>query len=467
MQSRLYEPLNLLSTSHVRPLSLRGPSCRVSRTPFPPVTGVQHPTRPSGAARGNQATKLSPHVCHSNANDAAGATSSTRREVLRLVSTGGLMLSLPASVGGPVGAQAHATTATAPNAAAGAAVASVAAPGSVERVDLAPGLNISRVVKGCWQLSGGHRGERQSDRTSGQAAIEDFGKFTAAGITTFDAADHYGPAEVLIGRYLAANPDRQPPNTQVLTKYCVFSRRDMAGINQQAVTQAVNLSRNRLGVDRVDLMQYYWGDYDVKRYVDGALYLSELASSGLIGHVGVTNFDVPRMEAMTRAGVRIASNQLQYSLLDRRPENGMAQFCAANGIAMLPYGVLAGGFLSERYLGVPASKVNVDTYSKGKYAGVITAVGGWEWFQSLLQALEGVASKHGTSISNVATRWVLDRPGVAGVILGARNADHVQDHVRLFSFRLDEQDLAVIQEVLDRGRRPTSDCYTWERGGEW
>ncbi|EFJ45917.1 hypothetical protein VOLCADRAFT_105794 [Volvox carteri f. nagariensis] len=323
------------------------------------------------------------------------------------------------------------------------------------------------VVKGCWQLSGGHRGDRTSDRTSGLAAVEDFGRFAAAGITTFDAADHYGPAETLIGRYLATDPDRRPPNTQVLTKYCVFGRRDMAGINREAVKQAVNLSRSRLGVDRVDLMQFYWGDYDVNRYVDGALYLSELASEGLIRHVGVTNFDVPRMDAMVRAGVYIASNQLQYSLLDRRPENGMAQFCAANGIALLSYGVLAGGFLSDKYLGMPANKVSVDTYSKGKYAGVINAVGGWDWFQSLLQALDIVARKHDTTISNVAARWVLDRPGVAAVILGARNADHVQDQVRLFGFTLDEQDQAAIQEVLDRGRRPRSDCYTWERGGEW
>ncbi|KAG2451292.1 hypothetical protein HYH02_003898 [Chlamydomonas schloesseri] len=339
--------------------------------------------------------------------------------------------------------------------------------GTVERIDLAQGLNISRVVKGCWQLSGGHKGAKDTDRTSGQAAVEDFGRFAAAGITTFDAADHYGPAEVLIGRYLATNPDQRPPKTQVLTKYCVFGRLDMATINKDAVVQAVNQSRKRLGVDSVDLMQYYWGDYDVNRYVDGALYLSECASEGLIKHVGVTNFDVSRMEAMTKAGVRIASNQLQYSLLDRRPENGMLAFCAANDIKLLPYGVLAGGFLSDKYLGVPASKVTSDTYSKGKYARVIMEVGGWSWFQELLQALDVVARKHDVTISNVAARWVLDRPGVAAVILGARNANHVADHQRLFSFRLDSDDQAAIDEVLARGRRPRSDCYSWERGGEW
>lgn len=64
-------------------------------------------------------------------------------------------------------------------------------------------------------------------------------------------------------------------------------------------------------------------------------------------------------------------------------------------------------------------------------------------------------------------RWVLDRPQVAGVILGARNASHVTDHQRLFSFRLDDEDLGAIDEVLAAGGRPRGDCYDWERGGVW
>jgi hypothetical protein len=80
----------------------------------------------------------------------------------------------------------------------------------IPRAELAPGLEISRIVKGCWQLSGGHAGDKATDRTSGQAAIDDFVKFVGAGITTFDTADIYGPSESLIGRYLAAHPAEKP-----------------------------------------------------------------------------------------------------------------------------------------------------------------------------------------------------------------------------------------------------------------
>jgi aryl-alcohol dehydrogenase-like predicted oxidoreductase len=173
-------------------------------------------------------------------------------------------------------------------------------------------------------------------------------------------------------------------------------------------------------------------------------------------------------DMVDRGGVRVASNQLQYSLLDRRPENGMAEFCQQHGISLLPYGVLAGGLMSDAFLDVPASAVKLDTFSKRKYSAVIEAAGGWDWFQRLLRVLRGVADRHDSNIANVASRWVLDRPGVAGVILGARNALHLDDHVALASLKLDEQDLAGIQEVLEDGKRPRGDCYQWERGlGPW
>lgn len=82
-----------------------------------------------------------------------------------------------------------------------------------------------------------------------------------------------------------------------------------------------------------------------------------------------------------------------------------------------------------------------------------------------LQVLDGIATKHNTSISNVAARWVLQRPAVPAVILGARNALHVPDHQQLFTFSLDDSDLAAVQEVLEAGQQPKGDCYTWERGG--
>mmetsp|Transcript_16332 Transcript_16332/g.27999 ORF Transcript_16332/g.27999 Transcript_16332/m.27999 type:complete len:403 (+) Transcript_16332:38-1246(+) len=341
-------------------------------------------------------------------------------------------------------------------------------PVGMPHATLAPGLDISRVIKGCWQLSGGHRGDKATDRTAGQAALEDFSAFYAAGITTWDCADHYGPAEALIGKWIAQTSQATGKDVrsmvQVCTKVCVFDSASMAGVSQASTRSAVDRSVKQLG-GPPDLVAFYWGDYNIARYVDGAKFLAEEQSKGRFGHLGMTNFDVKRMAEITDAGVKVVSNQVQYSLLDRRPElGGMTEFCSAQDIKLLPYGVLAGGLLSKKYLGASSSSVTLDTYSKQKYSRVLSEAGGWEWFQRLLRTLQGIAEKHNTSLSNVAARWVLDKPCVAGVVLGARNATHVPDHLALGALMLDAQDQDAIAEVLAAGQKPTSDCYNWERG---
>jgi aryl-alcohol dehydrogenase-like predicted oxidoreductase len=327
----------------------------------------------------------------------------------------------------------------------------------------------SRVIKGCWQLSGGHRGDAATDRTSGTAAVEDFAPFVAAGVTTFDTGPEacgYGPSELVIGEALRKGFVRRD-EVQLFTKMCCVGR-EQSNMTSDWVNQKLDLPKRRLGVDTLDLVQMYWNDYGQKRYVDAALFLTEAKHAGSIGAVGLTNFDTKRMAEMIDAGAEISSNQIQFSLLDRRPERVMVEYCEKNGVALLPYGVVAGGLLSDAFLSLPGEDVVLDTSSKRKYASVLGYAGGYAWFQSLLGALRAIGDKHGgVSVANVAARWTLQSPVVPAVILGARNARHVDDHRALFSFELDDSDLARIRDVLDRGKKPKEDCYQWERGGGW
>jgi aryl-alcohol dehydrogenase-like predicted oxidoreductase len=119
-------------------------------------------------------------------------------------------------------------------------------------------------------------------------------------------------------------------------------------------------------------------------------------------------------------------------------------------------------------LNAPPEDVVMNTSSLRKYASVVGQVGGYKWYQSLLQTLRDVGDKHGgVSVANVATKWVLDSPVVPAVILGARNASHIQDHVKLFDFELDGDDRSRIAKVLAEGRSASEDAYAWERGGRW
>jgi aryl-alcohol dehydrogenase-like predicted oxidoreductase len=209
-----------------------------------------------------------------------------------------------------------------------------------------------------------------------------------------------------------------------------------------------------MGLRSLDLVQFHWWDYNNPYYIDALKYLSSLRDEEkIIKNVGLTNFDTERMQIMNDASLIIISNQVQYSIVDRRPEVKMIHFCRENNISLLTYGTVCGGLLSERYLGKSEPRPHeLDTPSLRKYKRMIDSWGGWELFQELLRILNQIAQRHGVSIANVATRYVLDKPAVAGVIIGARLgiSDHRDDNLRVFKFGLDRDDINNIEEVCKK-----------------
>jgi aryl-alcohol dehydrogenase-like predicted oxidoreductase len=193
-------------------------------------------------------------------------------------------------------------------------------------------------------------------------------------------------------------------------------------------------------------------------------YLAELQSEGKIRHLALTNFDTEHLKVITDHGIRIVSNQVQFSLVDRRPEIAMIPFCREHNITLLTYGTVCGGLLSEKYLGQPEPRgAALNTVSLEKYKMMIDSWGGWGLFQELLAALKHIADKHRVSIANVAVRYILDRPAVAGVIVGTRLgiAEHRAESAQTFSFRLDAADHTEIETVLGKSRdlyRLIGDC---------
>jgi enamine deaminase RidA (YjgF/YER057c/UK114 family) len=128
-------------------------------------------------------------------------------------------------------------------------------------------------------------------------------------------------------------------------------------------------------------------------------------------------------------------------------------------VRVLAYGTLCGGFLSERWLGQEEPR-SLGDWSRMKYKRFIDAAGGWSVLQGILAAAVAVARKHGVSIANVASRWVLEHPAVAGVIIGARlgESEHRADNLRLFSFALDAEDRARLAAATAAARPIPGDC---------
>jgi aryl-alcohol dehydrogenase-like predicted oxidoreductase len=159
------------------------------------------------------------------------------------------------------------------------------------------------------------------------------------------------------------------------------------------------------------------------------------------------------MQVMIDSDVHIVSNQVQYSIIDRRPEVKMIPFCMEHNISLLTYGSLCGGLMSERYVGrIQPSTAELNTLSLRKYKQMIDAWGGWNLFQELLSTLKRIAQKHSVSIANIATRYILDKPAVAGVIIGVRLgiADHRENNSHVFDFGLDKSDCDAIDTVCTK-----------------
>ncbi|MDQ0472857.1 aldo/keto reductase [Labrys wisconsinensis] len=331
---------------------------------------------------------------------------------------------------------------------------------TVERIDLAPGYVISRVIRGGWQLAGGHGPIERA------TAVEDLLAAFDAGITTFDCADIYTGVEELYGAFRRRLADARGRGALERLRIHTKLVPDLAGlttVTRASIEAIVDQSLQRLGLERLDLVQFHWWDYAVARDLEVAGWLDGIRRAGKIDRLGGTNFDTPHVAAMVAAGIPLLSLQVQYSLLDHRPEHGLVALAARHGIALLCYGSVAGGFLGERWLGVPEPKEPFENRSLTKYKLIIDDFGGWALFQALLTTLKHIASRHGADIATVAGRAVLDRPGVAAIIVGARNRAHVAANARIGAIRLTDEDRAEIAAVLDRRRGPEGDVYTLER----
>ena len=310
--------------------------------------------------------------------------------------------------------------------------------------ELAPNLTICRILNGMWQVAGGH------GYIDHELAIADMLRYHDAGFTTWDLADIYGPAEDFIGQFrrrlLKLKGKEELERVQSLTKWVPQPRK----VTRSFVNENIDRSLRRMSVSSLDLLQFHWWDYDNPYYMDALRCLSNLRDEGLIKHIGLTNFDTERMQIMIDSGLRIVSNQVQYSIIDRRPEVKMIPFCLEHNISLLAYGSICGGLISERYLGtVEPSTAELNTASLRKYKQMIDAWGGWDLFQKLLLTLKSIAQKYDVSIVNVATNYILAKAAVAGVIIGDRLGivDHRNDNTRVFNFDLDKSDCYAIDAV--------------------
>jgi len=333
---------------------------------------------------------------------------------------------------------------------------------ALPKIKLAEGLSICPILNGMWQIAGFK--EKQLE-----AAMKNMFDLVDSGYTTFDGADHYGPAEEWMGELRTRFTTKygKKPSTddlQFFTKWCPSPNE----MTDAVVNKNIDRSLQRMKTNCLDLVQFHWWDYQDKEYITALKIMTKLQQQGKIKHLALTNFNTEVLrEIVVQNGIKIVSNQVSYSIIDRRPEYGMVQFCLQHDMKLLTYGTLLGGFLSENWIGQPEPNYNsLSTVSLRKYFQFISKFGGWQIFQGVLKAVKEVANKHNVSVANVAIKYILDKPAVGGVIIGVRLgvSEHIQDNKRTFDLKLDPEDIEKIQTAVKKGNPLPADCGDEYRG---
>jgi aryl-alcohol dehydrogenase-like predicted oxidoreductase len=278
-------------------------------------------------------------------------------------------------------------------------------------------------------------------------------RYRDAGGSLLDLADVYadGESERIVGRWLAAGARRDEVLLATKARFGGGDDPNRRGLSAAWLHRALDESLQRLGVDHVDLFQVHAGDplVPVEEWV-GAL--QELVRTGRTRYVGASNLRGHELQhaallARQQGGAPIVSLQPQYNLLAREIEWELVPVCLREGIGILPWSPLGGGWLTGKYR---PEEPPEDATRLGEDPD--RGVEAWEkratrrtW--RIVEAVREVAEARGATPSQVALSWVTARPGVSSTILGVRTLAQLEDNLGALDQRLGPEETARLEEV--------------------
>jgi len=310
------------------------------------------------------------------------------------------------------------------------------------------GLTVSELALGTMTFGA------ETDEPEAHAQLD---AFVAAGGTLIDTADVYGggESERMIGRWLA---DRGAGDTLVATKGRFAPPAGSSGASRRSLTTSIDASLDRLGIDAIDLYFVHGWD-DGADLVDTLDALSAQVRAGKIHSLGwsnVSGWQLERIVSTARQGGFVVPSVLQpqYNLLDRNIEVEVLPCCLANDIASTPWSPLGGGWLTGKYQrdAAPTGSTRLgEDPERGVEAYDARNIDStWR----VLDVAADIAAAHDRPMGHVAIAWLLARPTVRTVLLGARTLAQLEDNLGAAGFVLSDDEVARLTAVSAPGLPP-------------
>ncbi len=318
----------------------------------------------------------------------------------------------------------------------------------------ASGLRASAIGLGTWKFGYPHTGD--DARVDERTAFAIFDRAVELGVTFWDSANRYnagsGNAERLIGRWFRANPD-QRRNVVVATKLhggMDGATPNHSGLSRGNILDALNASLARLQLDHVDVL--YFHRFDPSVPIEESLEaIEDVVGQGLVRYFAVSNFTREQLAGYLAAQQELSRRcrpvavQNRYDPLDREPANstGVLEFCAANGVAYVPYSPLAGGLLTTRYLDPASAGPGDRLHDEGKLEKVATPEK-----LAAVRRLVKLAESWDLEISQVALAYLLTLPGMGPQIPSSSTIAQLESNAAAGRVRLSADQIAEVEAAL-------------------
>lgn len=314
-------------------------------------------------------------------------------------------------------------------------------------------LELSAITYGAFAIGGNMWGgnEKQDSIGAIHASID-------YGVTSLDTAPFYGLglSEELIGEAIKG---KSRDKIQLLTKFGLVWDGSTNGkgeyffdanadgktipvykyASKANIIKEVEESLKRLGTDYIDLLQIHWPDSTTP--IDETMEAMQLLlEQGKIRAAGVCNYNLEQLKE-TEKSIVLASNQVPYSMLNRKIENDIIPYTLEKNIGIIAYSPMERGLLTGKYFKDAALKT--DDHRNG-YFGQFSA----ESVKLLLDKIEPLAKRKNASLSQLVLRWTMLQPGISVVLAGARNKEQAIENAKSAAIVISEEEMAIIDEAV-------------------